>query len=752
MSKNTHQTNKKNKAREARFLLENMRCASCIKIIEKTLHALPTVESVRVNFANKEVTLYGTFTTKQIQTALQKAGYVARLAEDQQIQEAKLATRQYYQLLGKSGLALVVGIVLIINLFIPWLPALTQQIQWSWVGVCLVTLCILIFSGSSIYRSAFSALVHKRVNMNTLVALGTGTAWLYSAIVVLFARWIPPMAQIVYFDTAVILIAFITLGNALEQKATGSATQAIRELIALSPKTAIRISATNEEQSVPIEELVVGDLIRVRPGEAIAVDGLVESGQSQVDESMLTGEARLVPKSKNAEVAAGTINQSGSLLFRATRVGKDTALARIIDLVKRAQESKPEIGKLADQVSAVFVPVVLVIALVTAILWWICGPIPKAGFVLVTTIAVLVIACPCALGLATPISIMVGVGQAAKQGVLIQQGDALQVCTSLQAIVFDKTGTITEGKSKVTTVVPIDSTIDEHTLLQYAASVEIHSEHPVAAAIVLAAKEKQISLLPTENFHAVTGKGVCANLQDKQMILGNLRYFSELGFPTESLQQEIKRQKINGATIVVVGMNQRVLGILVIADPIRKDAAAVIAKLKQLGLRVLMLTGDTEQVAQDIAARTGIDEFIAGVLPAEKAVQVQRLQAKGFKVGMVGDGINDAPALAQADVGFAMASGTDIAIKSADVILLRGSLAHVVSAIAVSRATMRNIKQNLWGAFLYNTLAIPIAAGVFYPLMGTLLSPMVAGAAMALSSLTVVLNANRLRWVRRYHL
>jgi Cu+-exporting ATPase len=603
------------------------------------------------------------------------------------------------------------------------------------IGLGVLTFAVMLFSGWHIYLNAAKTLLKLHTNMNTLVTLGTGAAWIYSMLIVIWPKLVPQAAGHVYFEAAVIILAFIDLGAALEIRARGKTSQAIRRLIGLQVKTA-KVIRGKKEIEIPIEKIKVGDVLHVRPGEKIAIDGEIIEGQSTIDESMLTGEPMPVTKKIGDKVVGATINKTGSFLFKATHIGKDTVLAQIIKLVQEAQNTKPPIGKLADKVVAIFVPLVIIIAIITAVLW-----MPQASFMLVTAMSVLIIACPCALGLATPISIIVGMGKAAECGVLIRNGDALQGACKLTTIVLDKTGTITKGQPEIVGLHPAQD-FSAELLLQYAASIEADSEHPLASSIISRAKEKNIKLLKAENFKAIVGQGITATIQNKNVLLGNADLLAKHNIAFVKTGRDVS------ATPIFLAIDNQMVGSITINDPIKKDSQGAIAKLKQLGLQVVMITGDKETVAKEIAQDVGIDNVIAEVLPHDKAAHVKMLQSQNETVGMVGDGINDAPALAQADIGFAIGAGTDVAIESADITLIPSSIASVVNAISVSKATMRNIKQNLFGAFIYNVLAIPIAAGVLYPFIGMLLNPMIAGAAMALSSLTVVSNANRLRYLR----
>jgi Cu+-exporting ATPase len=582
--------------------------------------------------------------------------------------------------------------------------------------------------------------------MDTLIALGTGTAWVYSMVVVFAPDAVPLMARHVYFEATAMIIGLIDLGLALEIKARGKTSEAIKRLIGLQAKTAT-VVRDNKEVQIGIEQVLFNDIVKVKPGEKIPVDGVVLEGHTSIDESMLTGEPMPAEKAEEDEVVAGTLNKSGMILFKATRVGKDTALAQIINMVKRAQNSKPPIGRLADVISAYFVPVVMIISVLSALAWLNFGPEPAIAFAIVSATTVLIIACPCALGLATPMSVMVGVGKAAEAGVLIRNGEALQTASKITAMILDKTGTITEGAPKVTDIVLAKAT-DEKDVLQLAASLESGSEHPLAQAIVESALDKDIELLKIEAFNAITGFGVEANCNNKALLFGNDKLMKLKGVDLTGFVEQAQSLAKEAKTPMYFAVDGELAAIIAVADPIKSDSISAIKRLQANGIRVIMLTGDNKETAAAVAKKAGISEFLAEVLPEDKANKVKELQEGGEIVGMTGDGINDAPALALADVGFAIGTGTDVAIESADITLMRGSLHGLADAIAVSKATLRNIKQNLFGAFVYNVAGIPFAAGVLYPFFGILLSPVIAGAAMAFSSLTVVSNANRLRFFK----
>ncbi|HSC34488.1 MAG TPA: heavy metal translocating P-type ATPase [Thermodesulfobacteriota bacterium] len=728
----------------------DMSCAGCVDTVERTLKSVPGVSDAQVNFAEKTATVTGDVSPDTLVKAVGKAGYTASLLEDEEAESDKenAELAHYRNLLRQTVVSGVISVIIITVSMLDLLPSLDSASgQLSWGVVSLLTLFVLAFGGGRFFTGALKSFRNHNANMDTLIAVGTGVAWVYSSFVILFPGAVGEVARHLYFETAALIIAFINLGSALEMRARGKTSQAIKRLIGLQPRTA-RVVRAGEEVDIPIGLVVPGDIVRVRPGEKIPVDGEVTEGSSHIDESMLTGEPIPVEKKKGDTVIGGTINKTGSFLFRASRIGKDTALARIIDMVRKAQNTKPEIGRLADKVSGIFVPTVLIIAVITMLAWFNFGPAPRITYMLVTTMAVLIIACPCALGLATPISVMVGVGKAAEYGVLIRKGDALQQAGQLTTIVLDKTGTITVGKPVLTSVEPVPGVSGGDELLALAAGVESGSEHPLAEAIVEAARLKNIEMKPMESFEALSGHGVRAVYGGNTVLLGNRKLMEDNGIDTVSINEAAERLSMKGQTAVFAALNGTAAGVLGISDPVKPDSREAVERLRKQGIRVIMLTGDNRLTAQSVAEQAGVDDFIAEVLPEDKAREISRLREMGEMVGMVGDGINDAPALAGADVGFAIGTGTDVAIESADITLMRGSLHGVADAVSISKATLKNIKENLLGAFAYNTLAIPVAAGILFPFTGLLLNPVIAGAAMALSSVTVVTNANRLRWFK----
>ncbi len=728
----------------------DMSCAGCVETVERTLKSAPGVSDDEVNFAEKTAAVTGDVSPETLVKAVGKAGYTASLLEDEEAESDKESAEltHYRMLLRQTVVTGVISAIIFAVSMFHLLPSLDSPGgRISWGVVSLLTLFVLAYGGGRFFTGALKSFRNHNANMDTLIAIGTGVAWVYSTFVVLFPDSVGGIAQHLYFETAALIIAFINLGSALEMRARGKTSQAIKRLIGLQPRTA-RVVRAGQEVDIPIGLVVPGDIVRVRPGEKIPVDGEVTEGSSHIDESMLTGEPIPVEKKKGDAVVGGTLNKTGSFLFRASRVGKDTALARIIDMVRRAQNTKPEIGRLADRVSGIFVPTVLIIAVITMLAWFNFGPAPRITYMLVTTMAVLIIACPCALGLATPISVMVGVGKAAEYGVLIRKGDALQQAGQLTTIVLDKTGTITVGKPVLTSVEPVPGVSGGDELLALAAGAESGSEHPLAEAIVEAARLKNIEMKSMESFEALSGHGVRAVYGGNTVLLGNRKLMEDNGIDTVFINEAAERLSMKGQTAVYAALNGIAAGVLGISDPVKPDSREAVGRLRKQGIRVIMLTGDNRLTAQSVAEQVGVDDFIAEVLPEDKAREISRLREMGERVGMVGDGINDAPALAGADVGFAIGTGTDVAIESADITLMRGSLHGVADAVSISKATMKNIKENLVGAFAYNTLAIPVAAGILFPFMGLLLNPVIAGAAMALSSVTVVTNANRLRWFK----
>lgn len=733
-----------------RLSISGMSCAGCVSSVETALNSVAGVEEATVNFAEHTALVKGEVDVTELIKAVKAASYDAAELKggDEEDAEKEAVEFAYYRaLLKKAGVAALVGVPLFLGGMSGFFPAIdSEHGQLVWLVLGVLTLGVMFYSGRHFFTGAWKSFKVHNANMDTLIALGTGAACVYSFFIVLFPESVPSLARHAYFEAAVIIIGLINFGSALEMKARGKTSEAIKRLIGLQPKTA-RVVRDGVEMDVAISDVGLNETLRVRPGERIAVDGVIIDGHSNIDESMLTGEPIPVEKKTGDEVSTGTINVSGTFLFQSKRIGADTVLAQIINMVRQAQATKPAIGKLVDKVAAVFVPVVLIVTVVTFLAWYNFAGMDALSYALVTSMTVLIIACPCALGLATPISIMVGVGKAAEMGILIRNGDALQQAGKLTTIVLDKTGTVTAGKPAVTEIL-LAKGVSEETVLALSASIEAGSEHPLATAIIERAKENNIELLKIENFTAVSGQGVTGLTEKKTLLFGNARLMQNNNVDISSLESSATDLSAQGRTSMFLALEGKLLGIIAVADPIKKDSVAAIKRLHALGMKVVMLTGDNQHTANAVAKLVGVDEVIAEVLPQDKAAKVLALQNQGEQVAMVGDGINDAPALAQANVGFAIGSGTDVAIESADITLMRSSLHGVADAIAISRATLRNIKQNLFGAFIYNTLGIPVAAGILYPLMGVLLNPMIAGAAMAMSSVTVVSNANRLRFFK----
>lgn len=738
--------------------IQGMHCGSCVTTIEEALSQMPGVLSANVNLTTSQAHVEfvpGLVDAAALNRAIEKSGYTvgqSPAASDAGLdQETQERDREYRTLIRKFWFAVIISVPVVILSYPSFFPILrdllpsgSTALRLVWGGLGVLTVPVLAWSGSQFFSGAWAALKHRQANMHTLIALGTSAAWIYSTVAVLVPSMFPSMELAeTFYDVTSVVIALVVLGLALELKAKGRTSEAIRKLIGLQAKTA-RVVRSNTEMDIPVEEVLVGDTVIVRPGEKIPVDGTVLQGSSSVDESMITGESMPVEKRAGEDVIGATMNQTGSFQFRATRVGKDTALSQIVRLVQDAQGSKAPIQRVVDQVAHYFVPAVMILAVGAAVIWFVFGPQPAFVYALIVFVTTLIIACPCALGLATPTSLTVGIGKGAEHGILIRSGDALQTTQKLHTLILDKTGTITKGKPELTDVIA-ERGFEEDVVLGLAASVERSSEHPLANAIVEGAKTRSLKLLNVENFNAIPGHGVEAVVDNHHVLLGNAKLMSSKGILLERLEVESVRLADDGKTPMYVAINGKAAGIIAVADTVKDDSIATIAALKRLGLEVVMLTGDNRRTAQAIGRKVGVDRILAEVLPQDKAHEVQKLQLEGKSVGMVGDGINDAPALAQADVGFAIGTGTDVAIEAADITLISGSLHGVVTAIEISKATMRNVYQNLFGAFIYNTLGLPIAMGVLYPFFGLLLSPILAAAAMAASSVTVVTNANRLR-------
>lgn len=735
---------------QLQMLIQGMTCASCVSSVEKALTNVEGVEKAQVNLAEQSALVFASQDSDDLLNAIvesvKQAGYQAEILQDAATQQEKQAQQQRQQQ-KRFKLDAIAGLVVGAPLMIWGVAGGNMMIrntndQLAWGAIGIVCLLLLATAGKHFFSNAWLAATHKRATMDTLVALGTGAAWFYSMLVVIFPDWFPLASRHVYFEASAMIIGLISLGHYIEAKAKANTTRSLQALINLQPQQATVITEQGDQQ-ITVEQITLGMKLRIKPGEKVPVDGVVIQGESYIDESMLTGEPVPVLKAQEAQVSAGTLNTDGGLVIEATGIGANTMLARIIRMVRTAQSSKPAIAKLADQISSVFVPVVVGIAILAALVWFAVGPEPKASYMLVVTTTVLIIACPCALGLATPLSVTVGVGKAAELGILIKDADALQLASKVDTVVFDKTGTLTQGKPSVQQVFTHATSQEDLLALAYAA--ERQSEHPLAKAVCDYAKRHDAKDVSLDKFENVRGRGIWATYQDKPLLIGSLQFMQAENVETSALKPAIDECAKNAWTPVAVALNGELIGLIAIADPIKSDAKQALSALKSQSIKTVMLTGDNQHVANAIGQELGIDEVIAQVMPDEKAQHIEQLQSQGHVVAMVGDGINDAPALALANLGIAMGSGSDVAIESSQMTILNTSPMAVVHAIELSRATLKNMKQNLFGAFVYNSLGIPVAAGVLYPAFGFLLSPVVAGAAMALSSITVVSNANRLR-------
>lgn len=750
-----YQKDKSSQAEEKEKLVISvggMTCAACVNRVEKTLQKLPGVREAGVNLATEKATIYyqpDRLGKSELRKAVEDLGYVVRGFEEEGLidKEQEARAREIFVQKRKFILSAVLTSAIFIGSMPEWFPWWPAYFQYYFT-LFLLTTPVQFWAGWQFYRGFWLALKHRTSDMNTLIAVGTSAAYGYSVVVTFlpqaFKSFGPKLG--VYYDTSAMIITLILLGKLLEAIAKGQTSEAIKRLMGLQAKTA-RVIREGKELDVPVDEVRHGDLVTVRPGEKIPVDGIVREGHSAVDESMLTGESLPVEKQAGTTVMGATINKTGSFKFEATKVGRETALAQIIKLVEDAQGSKAPIQRLADKVASIFVPAVILIALTTFALWMVFGPKPSFTMALLSFVAVLIIACPCAMGLATPTAIMVGTGRGAENGILIKGGESLETIHRVKTIIFDKTGTLTQGKPVVTDIV-VNNGFTEEQVLLWAASVEKGSEHPLGEAIVNAAKEKKLPLQPTEDFQAIPGQGVKARLDGQNLLLGNLKLMEENEVRVDGLREAAEKLANEGKTPMIVAHNGKAAGILAVADTLKPNSREAVEALHRLRLEVIMITGDNERTARAIAAEIGIDRFFAEVLPWEKSKQVKRLQDEGKVVAMVGDGINDAPALAQADVGIAIGTGTDVAMESSDITLITGDLRAVVTAIQLSKRTIRTIKQNLFWAFFYNILGIPIAAGALYPFWGILLNPMIASAVMAMSSVSVVSNSLRLKRFR----
>jgi P-type Cu+ transporter len=743
------------------FYVGGMTCASCVRRVENVLTAKNGVISASVNLAAEKADVVidpEIISTEDIKQIIIDSGYEVRSieSEDEELVSHKppdvgaLREEEFHNLRKKFTFAIIAALFVMIGSmpeFFPFVEVIPFTIRN--ILLTLITIPVLFWAGSGFYSGAIKSLKHKTADMNTLIAIGTFSAFVFSIAVILNPEYFMQLGfgMHVYFDSAVMIIALILLGRMLEARAKGRTSAAIYKLLGLQSKTA-RIIRNDTEMEIPVEDVRVGDIVIVRPGEKIPVDGNIISGTSVVDQSMITGEPIPVDKGPGDEVIGATINQSGSFKFEATRIGKDTALSQIIKVVEEAQSNKAPIQRIADLIASYFVPAVMVIAVITLIVWLIFAPEGLRGFALLNFIAVLIIACPCALGLATPTAIMVGTGKGAENGILIRGGESLESAHKIDTIIFDKTGTLTKGKPVVSNIIPLEDDSDEIELLKLAASVEKLSEHPLAESIVKKAREQEIELQNVTDFQAIPGKGITAKLNDKEIHAGKRKYMEEIGVDTAKADIHVTELTRRGKTVIFISSEKNLIGLIALSDTIKHNAPEAVKKLKEMGIRVMMLTGDNKESAETIAELLQIDNVIAEVLPGEKAEKVKEVQKTGQVVAMVGDGINDAPALAQADIGIAIGTGTDIAIEASDITLIHDDPLKVVEAARLSRKTVTTIYQNFFWAFIYNVIAIPIAAGVLYPFFGILLSPIVASIAMVFSSVSVITNSLRLRKFR----
>jgi len=733
--------------------VQGMECASCVQSVEKALLGTRGVTKAAANLATEKVRVEyipSEINIREIKKVIEGAGYkVLEIPHDEEMRDVERIVREkeYKALKRKFFIGLILALTIFLGSSTHWLPFIPGILSNFYVLWALAT-PVQFWIGRQFYKGAWGAFKHRNADMNTLIAVGTSAAYFYSVAATVFPSFFASagVEPKVYFDTSAVIIVLILFGRLLEAKAKGQTSEAIRKLVGLQPKTA-RVIREGGELDIPVEEVVVGDLVVVRPGEKIPVDGMVKEGKSSVDESMITGESIPARKKSGDEVIGATINKTGSFRFEATKVGKDTALAQIIKLVQDAQGSKAPIQRLADIIAGYFVPIVISIALVSFVVWFNFGPQPALTFALLNFVAVMIIACPCALGLATPTAVMVGTGKGAEYGILIKGGESLEIAHKIDTIVFDKTGTLTKGEPEVTDILPLGS-LSADAILRFAGSAEKASEHPLGEAILKKAEERKIDLIDPVDFNAVEGHGIEAHVEGRSILLGNKRLMGDRGVEVGDMEDKAVRLATEGKTPIYIAVDGKLSGLVAVADTLKENSPQAVQKLKNLGLQVIMLTGDNKKTAAAIAEKAGIERVISEVLPEDKVLEIKRLQSGGKKVAMVGDGINDAPALAQADIGIAIGSGTDVAVEASDITLIRDDLDGVVSAIDLSKKTIKTIKQNLFWAFFYNTAGIPVAAGILYPFFGILLNPMLASAAMAFSSVSVVSNSLRLRRIK----
>lgn len=727
------------------MLLDGLSCSACVLKVQKALEKVDQVKAVQINLAESTALVYGKTNTDALIKAVTDSGYYAELVEDEQNRREKqqaLIQNEIKKRQWQGIIALVIGFGLMFwGLFGGTMDVTANnRIYWTVIGVLI--LVVMITTGGHFYRKAFQNIIQKNTTMDTLVALGTGTAWVYSMFVVIDPNFFPENARHLYFESSAMIIGLINIGKMLELKGKQRSSKALERLIDLVPKKAV-IVKDSKEIEIPLSEVKIGMILRLQTGDRVSVDGILTQGHLWVDESMLTGESLPVEKQIGDQISAGTLVTDGTGLFKAEKVGNQTHLANIIKLVRKAQGTKPQIAKLVDKITVIFVPTIVIIATLSSIIWYFIGPEPKISYALIIFTTVLIIACPCALGLATPMSIIAGVGRAAELGILVRDADALEKAANADTIVFDKTGTLTKSIPKITALYCFNN-FTEKQALQFSSSLEQGANHPLAKAILDFANEKEINLLPLTKLNVLKGFGIIGEINGQNLLLGNPALMQNNDIDISLAEDDFIKESEKGATVVFLAVEQQLAAIFVIRDPLREDTFEALQRLKRQGYQLIMLTGDQEKTANAIAKEAGIDQVIAEVLPEGKSEAIKVLQDKGHRVVMVGDGINDAPALAQANASIAIGGGSDIAIETAELTLMRTSIHTVADALLLSKGILGNIRQNLFGAFIYNVLGIPIAAGVLYPLVGILLNPMIGGAAMALSSITVVLNANRL--------
>ncbi len=734
------------------YPIKGMHCASCVRVIERSLSKTPGVSNAVVNLATEQATVtYDQNICKedQIASAVANAGYKAVMSDEliSEDQEKADKARELKKLRLKVITSLSLGGLILWGSFPGLINTSPELLRNFWFQLLLAT-PVQFWGGWDFYRATIPALKHRTANMDTLVALGTTVAYLYSAFVTFFPNIVMDLGleAMPYFDVATIVIGLILLGRYFEAKAKGQTSEAIKKLIGMQAKTA-RVVRDGKEVDIPIEQVIIGDIVRVRPGEKIPVDGVIIEGESSIDESMITGESIPVDKSKGDAVVGATMNKSGTFTYKATKIGSDTMLAQIIKLVQEAQGSKAPIQRIADSISSNFVPIVIMLAIATFAVWYVVGPTPTLLYALLNMVAVLIIACPCAMGLATPTAIMVGTGKGAEHGILIKDAESLEIAHKVTTIVFDKTGTLTKGKPEVTDIITTNK-ITKNELLKLAGSIEKGSEHSLAEAIVKKADEEKVELESVSKFKAIAGHGVEGIINKKQIFFGNRRLMDREHVELGSYLEKIERLENEGKTVMMLGIDSKIAGLIAVADTVKDTAKEGIQALKRKGIEVIMITGDNQRTAKAIASNLGITRILAEVLPDQKEAEVRKIQSEGKVVAMVGDGINDAPALAAADIGIAMGTGTDVAIEAADITLINKDLKTVASTIELSRKTMRTIKMNLFWAFGYNILLIPVAMGILYPFWGILLNPIFASVAMATSSISVVSNSLLLRRVK----